>query len=176
MTEPIDLSKVGAQPSGPAPGGPRRRPPTGPRRRVLLVVALVVVAVAAAVVVLDPFGGDDGGGEAAVDDVSDYCEASGEVDRVAQETGAATAPGVYDGPPEAIGALVDRAGGSLGDLRSTAPEAAREDVATVVDGLRAAAGGSPEAVQDAAFTAAATRASLHRITECGSSAGTSEGD
>jgi hypothetical protein len=176
LTEPLDLSKVGAEPPAPAPGGPRRRPPGRARRRVLPALALVAAA-AAAFVVLGPFGGEGDGGEgAAVDEVSGYCEAAAEVDRVAQETGAATAPGVYDGPPEAIDALVAQADGSLDDLRSTAPEAARDDVATVVDGLRAAAAGNAEAVRDAAFTAAATRATRQRLTECGSSAGTNGGD
>jgi hypothetical protein len=179
VTEPIDLSKVGAKPPGQPPRDGRRRPPrrsatAGP----LLIVLLLVVVAAAVFVVLDPFGGDDadGGDAASVDETTGYCEASGEVDRISSETGAATAPGVYDGPPDAIRVFVDQAAGPLADLRSEAPAAISQDVGTVVDGLNAGARGDAAALRDAEFTAAAVRVSLNRLSECGGSTGTSEGD
>ena len=179
MTEPIDLSKVGAKPPAQPPRAGRRRPPRRPAaRRPLLVALALVVAVAAAVVVLDPFGGDDAddGSAASVARATAYCDAVAEVDRISRETGAATAPGVYDGPPEAIRAFVDQAAGPLADLRSEAPAPVRQDVDKVVEGLDAGAGGDAEALRDAEFTAAAVRMSLNRLSECGGSTGTSEGD
>lgn len=173
MTQPLDFSSVGRKPAAQPlqkPSG-RRKGGGGPTR-LLLLTAIVAGAAFLAVVVFDVFG-DDGRGMPPGS--ARYCELAGELGRVSLETGAASAPGVYDGPSEKIKVAVDQMGNTLKELRSVAPALVRDDVASVNNALARAAAGDVSAVKDPSFAATALRTSRYSLSSCSRGNG-SEGD
>lgn len=169
MTQPLDFSSGAKKPVVPPPNKARRGS-TRKKRGLVLAVGILVVATLVAVVVLDVFG-DDSGGEAGF---ARYCQLSADVYEVAQRTGAASAPGAYDGTTEALKAAALQLGDTLDELRSVAPAAVGADVDVMVDALEQAAGGDANAVKEGGFALSAERESRHRSQSCAGGASTND--
>lgn len=107
--------------------------------------------------------------------VASYCEASRQFDALATSTGALSASGGFDGPPEAMAALVQQAATVLPDLKSKAPSKVRSDVGTVVSAVENAAKGDRAAVTSPKFKEARTRLGVFQGQSCPLGSGDGEG-
>lgn len=143
------------------------------RRPVVLVVLAVLAAAFVAVVVFDVFGDDSD--NAAPVEVARFCQLGDQLDQVSLFTGAASAPGVYDGPPEKIKAAVDQMGPALEELRSLAPKPVGGDVDAFTDAIKEAATGDPSAVTASGFAESVRRLSSYRTRNCGAGVGSGDG-
>ena len=103
-----------------------------------------------------------------------FCDLATQMDDLALAIGASSAPGVYDGAPEAIDRLVAQMGGGIEELQRTAPPQVDDDVKLVLGRLQAARGGDASAVEDPSFRKASQRISEYRQRTCVSIGG--EGD
>ena len=117
---------------------------------------MAVVLLALGMLVLASCGDDDEAGN--VFALGRYCELAMQLDDNAVGTGAASAPGTFDGDPEAIGRLFAQVGPILDQLVESAPEEIHDDVEMTVEALRKARAGdvaqlrSPEVRQAARST------------------------
>ena len=166
-----------------APGRPPRRPSGRnpgrswkdrvPKRQGLLIIALAAAVVLAAVVVFKFTSHNSGKSAAAAS--ARYCVLAGQFEQVSLRTGAASAPGVYDGPPQKMKIVVGQMGGTLQELRSVAPKAVRHDEGVVIDAVKRAAGGDLSRVKAPGFATTAKRVSTYPAQYCSAGAGSGEG-
>jgi hypothetical protein len=172
MNQPLDFSS-GARRTPPAtpPTSKGKRP--GARRLLIILAAIALVGAAAfvAVKVLDVGGDSD-------DDaltLARYCQLATQLDQVSMATGAASAPGIYDGTPDEIKAALDQMGATTAELRSTAPGDVKGDIRSIVDALERAASGDSGVARSASFTEATKRLRSQRDANCSTGAGSGDG-
>lgn len=170
MNQPLDFSR--SKKPVAAPPAPAQREPKGRRTAVVLAAAAAVLAIGYLAVTLFDRGKDPA--KHAVE-TAQYCQLVLQLEQVSVATGAASAAGVYDGPPEKVKAAVDQMGGTLQQLGSLAPEAVQADVGEVTDALRRAAGGDAGALKKGGFTTALQRMNAHRTATCSAGAGDGDG-
>ncbi|HET7486566.1 MAG TPA: hypothetical protein VFJ85_01460 [Acidimicrobiales bacterium] len=156
MSEPLDLSRVGAGRPAPAPSrGTRRKAPgkapgklpkvprkASGRPPVAAILALVVV-VAAGVGVYLLFGRGGGKPATAASSIR-FCELVQGLDRVAPDE-------VNGLPPAQAKAALAQLGPTAEELKTAAPKRVRGDVSAALGALRDAAGGNAEAVKSASY-------------------------
>jgi hypothetical protein len=103
--------------------------------------------------------------------VARYCQLAGQLELVALTTGAASAPGVFDGSPEAVAGVAQGMGSTLDELRAVTPAPLGKAADTVVDGLQRAARGDPSRIRGHAFVESSRRLSARRATYCSTGSG-----
>jgi hypothetical protein len=90
--------------------------------------------------------------------------------------GAGSAPGRFDGSPDAIRATAQRLLPSLDELLRSSPGSLQGDTKTIVADLRSAAQGNVSSVQSADFKSTYQSWSNHRSRSCGSPGGDTSGE
>lgn len=136
------------------------------RRWAATVVILLVLAAC----------GGSGTRQVKVYEEGRYCDLAMQFESAAVATGAASAPGRYDGPPEATARLLDQVGPTAEEFRATAPDDLRDDVNTVLEELREARNGDTSGIRSPAFAAASDRMTRFRQTNCEATGAGGEGD
>lgn len=135
-----------------------------------------VAGIAAMAVLLAAGGcGGDGEEEVSTETLGRYCELARQFDDLAVSTGASTAPGKLDGPPEAVTRLEAQMRPVLEELHSAAPEDVESDVETTVDALREVESGDAAAVRSGEVTAAMGRTRVYVEASCPNAATSGEG-
>ena len=180
MSQPLDFSSGARKPTPPPqtgkkrPAGPASKGPGG-KKRALIILLLLVLLVGGylAVTTFNLFG--FGSSEETLTRDNRYCQLLSQLDQVALSTGAASAGGSFDGPPEKVKAAVAEMGSALGELRSVAPPEVSRDQGVVVDALRKAAAGDPSRVRAPDFAQAMQRIRTFAPSVCPSVVGSTDG-
>lgn len=133
-------------------------------RSVILAVTMLSV--------LSTCGSDDDG--AVVFQVGRYCDLFSQFQGAALATGASSAPGRYDGSPEAIGQLLTQTGPTVDELRATAPGEVRDDVDLVLKELRNAQEGGTSAAGSEPLAEANDRIQRYGEANCQSAGGSGD--
>lgn len=129
-----------------------------------------------AIALLLALGGCGGDGEeVSTETLGRYCELARQFDDLAVSTGASTAPGKLDGPPEAVTRLEAQMRPVLEELDSAAPEDVESDVGTTVDALREVESGDAAAVRSEEVTAALGRTRAFVEASCPNAATSGDG-
>jgi len=181
VSQPLDFSSGARKPAPPPQTGKRRpvgRSSKGPggKKRALVILLLIVLLVGGgylAATAFNLFG--LGSSEETLTRDNRYCQLLSQLDQVALSTGATSAGGSYDGPPEKVKAAVAEMGSALGELRSVAPSAVSRDQGIVVDALKKAAAGDPSRVSGPGFAEAMQRIRAFAPSVCSTVVGSTDG-
>lgn len=111
-------------------------------------------------------GDDDSPKAVPVDERGRYCDLARQFEETAVGSGASSAPGVFDGAPETIIALLEQTEGFVTEMQDSAPEEAEDSVRAVITGLTNARDGAPDALTSPDFSAANQEIAAYRTTSC----------
>lgn len=178
MSQPLDFSSGARRPAPPPQTGDGRSAgpsSTGPnkKKRALIVLALLILIAGGGYVAIRVFGGDSA--KPSVGSDARYCQLVSQLDQVSLNTGAASSPGTYDGPPSKVKAAVDQMGTTLPELRRVAPRTVRREQGTVIDALEQAAAGDPGGVKAPTFAQATMQIRAFVASRCSGGSGSNDG-
>lgn len=122
------------------------------RTRLWIFILLVLAGAAAAYLLIDRNKG--GENTVSIEEAgasARFCDLGRQLDQIALSTGAASQPGAFDGPPEAVGQLLTEFEPRVPEFRESAPREVEGDVGSVISSLERARDGDAQVLASNEF-------------------------